>query len=452
VLIEVLVAELTLGNSLDFGMEWKYRQNFVFGQPKVTSNTEVDFGRISNAAATAGLKGMKYSIINNPNLQTMLNGLEGHNRLKILSSPHIMATNNKEASLMVGEEVPVITKTYINADGALINTFENKKVGIELKVTPHINHGGKVTLDILQKVNNILEYDPNNKAVRMANREAKTVVTLQSNQTIVIGGFIKNNHRTDEERVPILGRIPLIGKLFTRKTTYEEKTELMVFITPRIVTSWSEGDHVTRLQKSKLSKTKEIDIELEKMKIIEPPKRHDEDIIIARSCDDWFFSHDNPWIEKIISEHPKRIRSRKLSWKSSMTPHGYGPSVLRLGFFNTKLPEGKNNYIFKKTFTIPNLHKYKYLKLSVASDNGAVVYLNGRLIDIDPAINKGGGHDFEYWNRFIKGIPVRYGRKGKNTIVAFLKNESTSSDAYFDLQLKGSLKKHHHREIVKIVK
>ncbi len=452
VLIEVLVAELTLGNSLNYGTEWKYKQNFVFGQPKVSSNTEVDFGRINNAPAKVGLKGVKYSIINNPNLQTMINGLEEHNKLKILSSPHIMATNNKLATLMIGEEVPVINKTIINNEGVLINSFENKKVGIELKVTPHINHGGNVTLDILQKVNNILEYDSTNKAVRMANREVNTVITLHSNQTIVIGGFIKNNHRVDEERVPILGRIPLIGKLFTRRTTIEEKTELMVFITPRIINSWSEGDHVTRLQKTKLSKTEAIDRALEKIKNKEPPRKHDEDIIIARSCGNWAFTYDNPWIAKIIQTHPRRIKLKYLKWNPSLTPHGYGPSVERLSFYNTKLPESKMNYIFKKEFSIPDLDKYKYLKLSVASDNGAVVYLNGHLIDLDPAINKLGGHDFEYWNRFIKGIPTRIARKGKNTIVAFLKNEKTSSDAYFDLQLKGALKKRHHREVVKILK
>lgn len=440
VLIEVLVAELTLGNSLDFGMEWKYKQNFVFGQPKLTGNTEVDFGRINNAADTAALRGMKYSVINHPNLQTLLNGLEEHNKLNILSSPHIMATNNRKASLLVGEEVPVITKTFINDKGTLINTFDNKKVGIELQVTPHINHGGNVTLEILQKVNNILEYDPINKAVRMANREADTVVTLKSNQTIVIGGFIKNNQRIDEERVPVLGKIPLIGGLFTRRTKVEEKTELMVFITPRIVTSWSEGDHATELQKSKLSKTEQIDKELEKMKQVELPRTEDEEILIAKCSDNWDFNHDDPWIETILTDHPKNITPRRIDWKPGMTPFGYGPSVQRLAFYNTKLQEGKENYIFKKEFTVSDVNRYRAIKLCVASDNAAIVYLNGRMIDFDPAVNKHGGHDFEYWNRFNENLPVSAVRNGKNTLVAFLKNESSSSDAYFDLQLKGTLK------------
>lgn len=132
---------------------------------------------------------------------------------------------------------------------------ENKDVGIELVVTPRISENRNVALEVYQKINKVGTYVEDLGAYKFAKREAKTSVVVRNNQTIIIGGLIKDDKSTLIRKVPLLGDIPLLGLLFSRRESIIEKTELLVFITPHVVFNAEEADKLTHGQQEK---TKEI--------------------------------------------------------------------------------------------------------------------------------------------------------------------------------------------------
>jgi general secretion pathway protein D len=150
----------------------------------------------------------------------------------------------------VGEQIPVPTNNRISDTGTQFYTFEYKDVGVKLKITPHITQGNQITLDLYQEVNSVLgettQVGGSFVPPQLAKRDIKTRITVYDGKTIVVGGLIRNNRTITETKVPLLGDIPLLGWLFKRRTESYSKTNLLVFITPHIMTKQEQIDAITQ--------------------------------------------------------------------------------------------------------------------------------------------------------------------------------------------------------------
>jgi len=171
----------------------------------------------------------------------------------ILSTPSLVTLDNEEASITVGQNVPFVTGSFSSdqTGGGATNPFqtiERRDVGITLKVTPQINEGDKIKMDIQQEVSSLASQATTSQApadVVTNKRELETTVLVEDDQTLVLGGLIDEQIDTSNERVPLLGDIPLLGRLFSYSSTEKTKRNLMVFLHPRILRERAVADHYT---------------------------------------------------------------------------------------------------------------------------------------------------------------------------------------------------------------
>ncbi len=241
VLIEALIMEVSLTDETKLGIEWGYN-DVLHGSDhsfKVETGQSFSLGSIIT-------EGFKYSILrDDARLSAMLMALATNKTVNILSTPHIMTLNNQTASIRVGEEVPVLTQTRNIQGGETIRSFDYKPVAIELEVTPRINSDRDILMKVHPLIKKILGYNPELNAPILATREAQTSVLIKDGQTVVIGGLMKDDRSVSDSKIPLLGDLPLIGAFFKRSSHTNEKTELLVFVTPRVVTTVAEAQTVT---------------------------------------------------------------------------------------------------------------------------------------------------------------------------------------------------------------
>jgi type IV pilus secretin PilQ/predicted competence protein len=250
VLIEALIMEVSLTKGTKLGIEWSKNSGFRSGDHRYQGEMGQNFDVQSLIT-----EGLKYSVIRDDfNMRLLIQALATDQKVNILSTPHIMTINNQPALIRVGEEVPILTQTRNVEGGDTIRSFDYKSVAIELEVTPRINADREVQLKVHPSVKKILGFNAELNAPILASREAQTTVIIKDGQTVVIGGLMKDDRASNRSKIPILGDIPLIGALFRTSDSSKEKTELLVFITPRVVLSSDEARALT-IQKE--SETKE---------------------------------------------------------------------------------------------------------------------------------------------------------------------------------------------------
>ena len=258
VLIEVLIAEITLTDAMKFGVELEA----IARQGDVVSTAQADWGLVGDwdertiASGSAATTGFKYWLMDyGQNLSAFLWTIASESEINILSTPRILCSNNKEAKIIVGEEVPVVKESRIlttDPGAPQYKTFEYKDVAIELTVTPRISQNRDVALDVHQVVKKLGTYNEDLEAYSFVKREAKTSVVVADRQTLVIGGLIKDDRSESIVKVPFFGDIPIIGRLFKKKTTTIDKTELLLFITPYVILTEEEADTMSKEQESKV--------------------------------------------------------------------------------------------------------------------------------------------------------------------------------------------------------
>ena len=206
------------------------------------------------AAATTGFS---FFLTEAGRLTAALNAYAKDSKLNILSAPHIIATNNKEAKIDVGQEVPILKRTISDPNNTTATTSTNeieyRSTGIILTVTPHINEGGYVTLDVNQEVS---EAQTNTlggtDSPIIRKRTAKTTMVVKDNQTLVVGGLILETRDGTREGIPVLSKIPILGYLFGSTKSQVTKTELVLLISPRVVNTIEEGDALTEQVKDRV--------------------------------------------------------------------------------------------------------------------------------------------------------------------------------------------------------
>ena len=228
VLIKVLIAEVTHEDALDLGVEFSALNVGLTGKGS-TVLTDFDV-----AADTSGLV---YKLVEK-DVTAAVRLLQTVGKLDVLSRPYILASDNKEATITVGQEVPFIRNTRTTETGQTINTIQYEDVGIILRVTPHVNPDGLVIMDVSPEISTLtgstVPISETVNAEVFAKRSAQSRVAIQDGQTIVIGGLMEDRKTENVRSVPILGDIPLLGYLFRRTVTNKSKTELLIFLTPHV--------------------------------------------------------------------------------------------------------------------------------------------------------------------------------------------------------------------------
>ncbi len=251
VLIEVLLAEITLDDENRFGVEFlKLLDTASHGRFQQT----IDIG----PSTVSGI-GIRYSIIETAGrFSAAIKAAAKDERLNVISSPHILASNNKEAKIQIGVSQPVLTTTYTTTATATTNvvegTIEYKDVGIIITVTPRISDGGLVTMELTiedSKVDTTALGTLQNIPV-FRKKIAKTVLSVLEGQTIVIGGLLEDSKTTKKTGIPVLSKIPLVGWLFGTHEREKDKKELILLMTPHIITDHTQSRAVTEEFKERL--------------------------------------------------------------------------------------------------------------------------------------------------------------------------------------------------------
>lgn len=197
------------------------------------------------ASVLSGVNGAALGVVMG-DWTALVNAVASDRNSNILSSPSITVMDNGEASFIVGEEVPVVTgSTSSSNNDNPFQTVERKEVGIKLNVVPQINEGDSVQLKIEQEVSNVLGAE-GAVDVRFSKRQLTTSVLVQDGQMIALGGLIQEQVDESEQKIPLLGDIPILGHLFKSTNTTKSKTNLMVFIKPTIIRDGVTADGITQ--------------------------------------------------------------------------------------------------------------------------------------------------------------------------------------------------------------
>lgn len=255
VVIDVTIAQIVLTDQLDFGVEWLFKGGAPSGRGSgglmfpgdgsvIRNPVNPALPQASDTTSAALVKGFTY-IINNSNfpggIQAALNLLDSYGNTKIVANPQVAALDNQKATIKSGERIPINQSTIVGGTtNAVTTTAQYIDTGVLLQVTPHINAGGLVSLEVQAEVS-----DPGNAACAdcappINTRSIQTYVSVPSGQTMVMGGLINEGRQNASEGIPLLSRIPILGGLFGQQTLKNNRTELVLFITPRVVESQTD--------------------------------------------------------------------------------------------------------------------------------------------------------------------------------------------------------------------
>lgn len=264
VLIEALIVEVSADKAAQFGVQWSsiIRNNgrivgvlgngtSVSGIPNIFGVSGAVSGLINNgstsdsgAAALAGMKGMNLgftqTVNGNTSLGALVNLMQGDADTNILSTPNLMTLDNEEASIMVGENVPFPTGSYTNTGtSGTVNpftTYERKDVGTLLRIRPQINENGTIKMAVYQENSAVKPGTAvSASGATTTKRSIESNVLVEDGGIVVLGGLIADEYQQSQERVPLLGDIPLVGNLFRNTARSRKKTNLMVFLRPMVL-------------------------------------------------------------------------------------------------------------------------------------------------------------------------------------------------------------------------
>jgi general secretion pathway protein D len=255
--IEALIAEVTTDKATELGVQW---QGISVGSARtaIVAGTNFSSGGNNILGATAGAgsgtpalpsSGFNLGVLNQinlpgggtaVNLSLLAKALETDAQANILSTPNLLTLDNEEASIVIGQNVPFITGQYAQSGGGAgvtptpFQTIERKDVGLTLKVKPQITEGGTIRLQVFQEVSSV-DSQSNTAGIITNKRALQSNVLLADGQTIVLGGLIQDSMTNGQEKVPLLGDIPILGGLFSYDKKRRTKTNLMVFLRPTII-------------------------------------------------------------------------------------------------------------------------------------------------------------------------------------------------------------------------
>lgn len=283
VLVEALIMEVGVTDSRDLGLSWLVRAagpdvGFTISQALDSATG----GLLGNATrnqkgdtlgpSTGELPfGINIAYLDGDNvIQAVLRATASDNEANIIAAPHILTSDNEEAEILIGDNIPIITNRVQSAQGIVTDpgqdsslatsvNVERQDIGVTLRVTPQITEGDSLRLEIFQEITDFNDalteaagFDPNQTGPALSNRRVENVVVAKDGSTVVIGGLIRDRYSDNTTKVPWLGDIPVLGWLFKSSSTSLQKTNLLIFLTPHIIRSPAD------LEKASIGKREEF--------------------------------------------------------------------------------------------------------------------------------------------------------------------------------------------------
>lgn len=251
VAIDVTVAEVTLNNELTYGVQFFFKNHYGSIGNSTGSTSTID----------PSLPGFNLTLGNNSSSQVILSALDQYTTVKVLSNPSLVVVNNQVATLAVGDQVPVSTgsATVLSSSNTVVNTIEYKDTGVILRVQPRVNSNGSVLLDIEQEISSVANSSSSSSSSSssttptISTRKLKSELSVADGQTVLMGGLISETMNGTGSGVPILDQIPVVGAAFAYKDKQVKRTELVLFIRPRIIRNGADAATVASELRAKMS-------------------------------------------------------------------------------------------------------------------------------------------------------------------------------------------------------
>ncbi len=247
VIIEASILEVTLTEELRYGLEWTFKNGL---------GTSYDgLGQLTNSGSSpsAVSPGFSYSVTNSlGNISAVLNALAEDSLINVISTPSVMVLDNHLAYIHVGDQVPVRQGSFVQEGGTVTENFQYRDTGVKLNVRPSVNAGRLVTMDVEQSVTDVGTVDSATGQRTFLERNIMSRVAVRSDESVVLGGLIRENASSTDSGVPLLHRIPVVGSLFGTTSNENRRTELLVIITPRVIANESELREVSNELRSQV--------------------------------------------------------------------------------------------------------------------------------------------------------------------------------------------------------
>ena len=266
VLIEAIIAEITLTGDLQFGIEYAFATGGLgkllgtTGEGGTSGVGAAETGGLSianNALLQAGAKravnigqsGIFSFITDQDNFMALINAVNSRSKVNILATPHVIAADNREAHILIGEEVPILTSTQQStlATANIVSSIQYRDTGTILTILPQVNSAGLVNMEIRQEVSNVgVASFGDTNSPSFTSRETETTVVVRNRESVLIGGIIDERVERSRNGVPFLMDVPVLGRLFRVEQDKRERTELVILITPYVIRNRNEAQSVTK--------------------------------------------------------------------------------------------------------------------------------------------------------------------------------------------------------------
>ncbi len=265
VLIEVLIVDLTIDDSTAAGLELAVQNlggadsRTVAGGISSTTEGATALGSSLGAATATFLRGGSYFIGQPDKIVAQLQLFASDSKTNVLANPILVTSDNKPANISITDEIPIVQEASVPSGGAAVvtSTVEFKSVGIKLNITPKINSKKLINLKISQEISS-LGAEASNGQPSFNTRQVNTEVVLKDNQVLVMGGLMRTDTTDTTVGVPFFKDLPYIGRLFGSESTSLKKTELMIFITPHVISNSEDSEFVTSEFKKRLTNLKNL--------------------------------------------------------------------------------------------------------------------------------------------------------------------------------------------------
>jgi general secretion pathway protein D len=262
VLIEATIAEVTLGNDLQYGLQYffhAHESQFIFGSTPAA---------ITGAGIAGTFPGFNY-ILGSTNANVVLNLLSSITNVHVVSAPELLVLDHQTASLLVGNQVPIPTaqiQSTVTSGAPLVSTIQYVDTGVILKVTPRVNANGLITLDISQEVSAVANASTtaatNSLGPTITQRRIQSTITVQDGETVALGGLIQDNNSLTKTGLPLLSDVPVIGSVFRSTDRNVQRTELLVLLSPRVLHDTSDARAATKELSNRLKSLQGTDKEI----------------------------------------------------------------------------------------------------------------------------------------------------------------------------------------------
>jgi len=238
VMIEAILAEVTLNDNLRYGVQWFFN----------SSANSFSFSSVESGAVASQYPGFSYVYSGLSDAKVVINALQSKTDVKVLSAPKLVVLNNQKASLQVGDEVPIrtqIAQSTVGSGSPVISSIQMRETGVMLDVTPRVNDNGNVILDVTQEVSDVATTVSSGiDSPTIQRRRLRSVIATRDGATVALGGLIRDSSSKGNSGVPWLKDIPVIGNLFKTNTADTRRTELVVLLMPRVMRNHEETEAV----------------------------------------------------------------------------------------------------------------------------------------------------------------------------------------------------------------